>query len=61
MITLFHAPGSCSLAVKAALAISGLPHEVKIINAQEGEQFSEEFKKINPLAKVPALLLKELV
>jgi len=57
MITLYHAPGSCSLAVKAALALSGLEHEVKIINAQSGEQFSEEFKKINPLSKVPALVV----
>lgn len=57
MITLFHAPGSCSLAVKAALAISGLNHEVKTVDAQAGEQFSDEFKKINPLCKVPALIV----
>jgi len=56
MITLFHAPGSCSLAIKAALALSGLEHDIKIIDAQSGEQFSEEFIKINPLAKVPALI-----
>lgn len=57
MITLYHAPGSCSLAVKAALAISGLEHEVKIVNAQAGEQFTPEFIKINPLSKVPALIV----
>jgi len=57
MITLFHAPGSCSLAVKAALAISGLNYEVKIVDAQAGEQFSKEFKQINPLSKVPALII----
>lgn len=57
MITLYHAPGSCSLAVKAALALSGLQHEVKIVNAQAGEQFSPEFIKINPLSKVPALVV----
>lgn len=57
MITLFHAPGSCSLAIKAALALSGLNHEVKIIDAQSGEQFSEAFKKVNPLCKVPALIV----
>ena len=57
MITLYHAPGSCSLAVKAALALSGLEHEVKIIDAQAGEQFSAEFVKINPLSKVPALIV----
>lgn len=57
MITLYHAPGSCSLAVKAALAISGLEHEVSIVNAQAGEQFTPEFIKINPLSKVPALIV----
>ncbi|MFT5706470.1 MAG: glutathione S-transferase [Oceanospirillaceae bacterium] len=57
MITLYHAPGSCSLAVKAALALSGLEYEVKIVNAQAGEQFAPEFIKINPLSKVPALIV----
>jgi len=59
MITLYHAPGSCSLAVKAALALTNLEHEVKIINAQAGEQFAAEFVKINPLSKVPALIVDE--
>jgi len=58
MITLYHAQGSCSLAVKAALALSGLEHEIKIVDAQAGEQFSAEFVKINPLSKVPALIVK---
>jgi glutathione S-transferase len=57
MITLYHAPGSCSLAVKAALALTDLEHEVKIVNAQAGEQFAPEFVKINPLSKVPALIV----
>jgi glutathione S-transferase len=57
MITLYHAPGSCSLAVKAGLALSGLEHDVKTINPQKGEQFEPEFIKINPLSKVPALIV----
>jgi glutathione S-transferase len=57
MITLYHAPGSCSLAVKAALALTNIAHEVKIFNAQAGEQFAPEFVKINPLSKVPALIV----
>lgn len=59
MITLYHAPGSCSLAVKAALALSGLEHQVKVVDASTGEQFSPEFIKINPLSKVPALIVGE--
>jgi len=61
MITLFHAPGSCSLAVKAALALSGLEHKVKVIDAQKGEQLTEEFSKINPLRKVPALMVEDTI
>jgi len=57
MITLYHAPGSCSLAVKAALALTELEYEVKTINSNTGEQFSDAFKKINPLSKVPALIV----
>lgn len=57
MITLYHSPTSCSLAVKAALTISNLNFEVKIIDTDAGEQFSEEFKKINPLSKVPVLIV----
>jgi glutathione S-transferase len=59
MITLYHVQGSCSLAVKAALALSNLDYEVKTINAQDGEQFSPEFVKINPLSKVPALIVDD--
>jgi len=59
MITLYHAPGSCSLAVKAALALTNLKHEVKIVNAQAGDQFAPEFVKINPLSKVPALIVDD--
>ena len=57
MITFYHAPGSCSLAVKAALALSGLAHETKIVNVAQGEHFTEEFKRINPLSKVPAIVV----
>jgi glutathione S-transferase len=59
MITLYHVPGSCSLAVKAALALTNLEHEIKIINAEAGEQFAPEFININPLSKVPALIVDD--
>jgi len=57
MITFYHAPGSCSLAVKAALAMSDLVHETKVVDVAQGEHFSEEFKRINPLSKVPAIVV----
>jgi len=55
MITLFHAPGSCSLAVKAALAISELDHSTKVVNLSKGEHLTSEYKKINPLSNVPVI------
>lgn len=55
MITLYHSPGSCSLAVKAALSMSGLPFQTEEISLSKGEHLSEAYKKINPQSKVPAL------
>ncbi|WP_419904597.1 glutathione S-transferase family protein [Kiloniella sp.] len=55
MITLFHGQGSCSLAVKAALALTDTDYQVTKVNLGEGEHLSDEFKKINPLGKVPAI------
>ncbi len=55
MITLYHAPYSCSLAVKAALSKTGVDFETKIINFSEGDHQTEAFLKINPMAKVPVI------
>ena len=55
MYTLYHGPGSCSLAVKAALDFIGTDYETHSFQLFEGEHLTEEFKKINPLAKVPVL------
>jgi glutathione S-transferase len=57
MITFYHAPGSCSLAVKAALKLTQLKHEIKIVDVNAGEHLSDEFKKINPMSKVPAVII----
>ena len=45
------------LAYIAALNFKEIPYEIKPINLlkSNGEQFSEEFLKVNPMAKVPAL------
>ncbi len=55
MITLFHAPGSCSLAVKAALTISQLDHKVTMVDLGKGEHLTPEYLKINPLSNVPVI------
>ena len=55
MITLYHASNSCSLAINAALELTGLDYEVKLVNLGQGEHLKAEYLKINPLGKVPAL------
>ncbi len=55
MINLYHAPFSCSLAVKAALTASGATFQTHKISFSDGDHLKPEFLKINPLAKVPAI------
>ncbi len=55
MVMLYHGVKSCSLAIKTVLRIIGIKHEVRNVDLGKGEQFSEEYKKIHPLSKVPAL------
>jgi glutathione S-transferase len=59
MITLYHSSKSCSVAVKAALVAANIEHEIKTIDLSQGEQFSAEYIKINPLSKVPALKVND--
>lgn len=55
MITLYHASHSCSLAVKAALAATGIDFKTKIVSFNDGDHLKPDFLKINPLGKVPAI------
>ncbi|CDP17771.1 unnamed protein product [Coffea canephora] len=52
---------SCSWRVRFALNLKGLPYEYRAVNLSNGEQFSPEFEKINPLHYVPALADADLV
>ncbi|KAM1125235.1 hypothetical protein ACFX2B_040058 [Malus domestica] len=47
---------SCSWRVRFALNLKGLPYEYKPVNLPAGEQFSPEFKCLNPLHFVPVLV-----
>jgi glutathione S-transferase len=55
MLTLFYAPGTCSLASHIALEESGAAYEAKRVNFAEGEQRSPEYLLVNPKGRVPAL------
>jgi glutathione S-transferase len=55
MMTLYFSPGACSLASHIGLEESGAPYELKPILLAKGQQRTEEYLKINPRGKVPAL------
>ncbi|HQT72348.1 MAG: glutathione S-transferase [Acidiphilium sp. 37-67-22] len=56
---LFYTPGACSLGIHVLLEELGLPHEGVLVNLREGQQFSDEYRAINPKAKVPAVVLDD--
>ncbi len=59
MITLFYAPGACSMAAHIALEESGEKYEPKKMDLAKGEQKTPEYMKIHPLGRVPALKLDD--
>ena len=57
MLTLYYTPGACSIAAHIVLEESGEKYEAKKVDLAGGEQRTEAYLKISPLARVPALLL----
>lgn len=55
MLTLFHAPGSCSLASLITLNEAELDHEVHLVNTMAGGTRTPEYLAVNPKGRVPAL------
>ncbi|HXG50050.1 MAG TPA: glutathione S-transferase family protein [candidate division Zixibacteria bacterium] len=55
MMTLYFSPGACSLASHIGLEETGAPYEAKLILLAKKQQLTEEYLKINPRGKVPAL------
>ena len=51
MYTLYYSPGSCSLIVHCLLEEFGVPFELKRVDAAS----KDEYRKLNPKGKVPAL------
>ncbi len=56
-ITLYYAPGACSLASHIALEESGLAYDTVRINTGAGEQRSPAYLKLNPRGRVPTLVV----
>jgi glutathione S-transferase len=57
MLTLFYGPRTCSLAPHIVLEESGEKYEPRKLDLSKGEHRTEAYRKINPHARVPALLL----
>jgi glutathione S-transferase len=59
MLTLFYAPGACSMASHVVLEESGEKYDAKRMDLAKGEQRTPEYMKIHPLGRVPALKLDD--
>jgi glutathione S-transferase len=57
MLTLYYAPGACSMAAHIVLEEAGEKYEARRVDLAKGEQRTEAYLKIHPLGRVPALLL----
>jgi glutathione S-transferase len=57
MLTLYYTPGACSMAAHIVLEESGEKYEAKKVDLAGGEQRTQAYLKINPLGRVPTLLL----
>ena len=57
MITLYYAPGACSMAAHIVLEESGEKYTPQRVDLANGEQKTEAYLKIHPLGRVPALRL----
>jgi GST-like protein len=57
--TLYGDPGSGSFSAEALLAEVSARYTVVPVNLERNEQLTDEFKKVNPLGRIPALVLPE--
>ena len=57
MLTLYYAPGACSLAAHIVLEETGEKYEAERVDLAKGEQRTEAYLKIHPQGRVPALRL----
>ncbi|OMO51927.1 hypothetical protein CCACVL1_29493 [Corchorus capsularis] len=56
-----HWISSCSCRIRIALNLKGLEYQYIPVNLKEGEQFSPEFQKLNPIGYVPVLVDGDIV
>src|SRR2546423_15459563 len=56
MLKLYYAPGTCALASHIALEEAGAAYEIVRLNFKSDDQKKPDYLKINPKARVPALI-----
>ncbi|MGD9664155.1 MAG: glutathione S-transferase family protein, partial [Novosphingobium sp.] len=56
-LALFYFPAACSHVTVCALEEAGLDYDLKLVNLAKMEQTGADYLKVNPLGKVPALLI----
>ena len=59
MLTLYYAPGACSMAPHIVMEEGGEKYDAKRMDLSKGEQRTPEYMKIHPLGRVPALKLDD--
>ena len=59
MLTLYYAPGACSMAAHIVLEESGETYTPQRVDLAKGEQKTEAYLKVHPLGRVPALRLDD--
>lgn len=55
MLTLYYAPGACSIAAHIVMEEGAEKYEPRRVDLGKGEQRTEAYLKIHPLGRVPAL------
>jgi len=59
VLTLYYAPGACSMASHIVLEETGEKYEPRKVDLAGGEQRTEAYLKLNPLGRVPVLGLDD--
>jgi glutathione S-transferase len=59
MYTLYYSPGACSLIIGCLLEELGVPYESRLVDFAAKEHHGDDFRKVNPRGKVPALATPE--
>jgi glutathione S-transferase len=52
---LYFSPGAVSMATHMALEEAGVRYELETISIRDGQQFSDRYRRVHPLGRLPAL------